>query len=67
MPRPGYHTIRLTDENEAHIRAICVRLGLDPDARGAKTKAINFALQIAALGLVKGRWLVYETGWAGAG
>ena len=52
-PRPDYHTFRLTPENKPHIRAICARLGLDPDARGSRTKAINFALRVVATGLVK--------------
>ena len=48
MPRPGYYQIRLNPEIEAHIEKVCNRLGLDPDERGAKATAINYALRLVA-------------------
>ena len=53
MPRPGYIQLRETPENLGHIAAICKRLGLDPADWGSKPKAINFALRVVALGLVR--------------
>ena len=53
MPREGYYQIRLTDEMERHIRAVCRQLGLDANDRGAYAKAIYFALRLVATRLVE--------------
>jgi hypothetical protein len=53
MPKKGYYALKLDPESEAHVRAICARLGLDADEWGAYAKAIKFALRLVALELVK--------------
>jgi len=45
MAKPGYLNLRLTEETEAQLRAICDRLDIDPASRGAYAKAIGFALR----------------------
>jgi len=53
MPRRDYYALKLNEEDEAHIRAICVRMRVSPTSRGAYAKAIKFALKLVALGIVK--------------
>ena len=53
MTKPGYYQIRLTEENEGHIKTICHALGIKPSEWGAYSRVINFALRVTALELVK--------------
>ena len=48
MPRPGYINFRVTDDNRAHLAAICAFLYQDPEAHGAQVDAVNYALRLAA-------------------
>ena len=53
MTKPGYYQLRITEENDAQIRAICDRLGIDPNEWGAYSKAIKFALRVVTTRLVE--------------
>jgi hypothetical protein len=66
MSRPGYIQLRQTPEIEHQIATVCGRLGLDPATHSSKTKALRFALQMAALELTgKERTMRIETGFHG--
>lgn len=47
MSRNEYHNLRKTDDREKWVKAICERLGVEPDYN----KAIDFALAVTVSGL----------------
>lgn len=44
MPKPGYFSLRITDERRAALAAICARLRIDSTKRGSVGIAIDYAL-----------------------
>ena len=44
MPKPGYFSLRMTDERRAALATICARLRIDSTKRGSVGIAIDYAL-----------------------
>jgi hypothetical protein len=47
MAKPGYTSLRLTDDRRAALGAICDRIGIDSAARGSLGIAVDYALHRA--------------------
>lgn len=53
MPRPEYYNLRRTEDRQARIEAIAVRLGLDIEKPATWGAVIDFVLGM-------GHWLIIE-------
>lgn len=51
MSRPEYLNFRLSPERLRYLRKICIVLGINPNERGAYSRAIEYALRATTVAM----------------